>query len=270
MAAVNQSITVPGLQTSHFRVNPSSGILVERLASLNIQAGGAVVVDTAANHANRQLLVFSSGLTLGGTTGNWTGRLDLTNNDLDLAGASLSTVTDQVREGFNGGTWNSSSGIVSSSAAGNRLAAIGVMQNNQSGSPIYSGSHLFDGIAPGASDVLVKYTYFGDANLDGKVDASDYSRIDSAYLAGQSGHPMTGWFNGDFNYDGVINGSDYTLIDNAFNTQGASLAVVRVLAEIAANPRITAIVPEPSGILFLTGMVVVVLGKTWRRKAIAC
>ena len=68
-------------------------------------------------------------------------------------------------------------------------------------------------------DILVKYTYYGDANLDGKVDASDYSRIDNGYL-----NHLTGWSNGDFNYDGVINGSDYTLIDNAFNMQGASLA----------------------------------------------
>ena len=61
----------------------------------------------------------------------------------------------------------------------------------------------------------MKYTYYGDANLDGKVDASDYSLIDNGYL-----NHLTGWYNGDFNYDGVINGSDYTLIDNAFNMQG--------------------------------------------------
>jgi len=60
---------------------------------------------------------------------------------------------------------------------------------------------------------------FGDANLDGHVNGSDYSKIDF----GSFNH-LTGWSNGDFNYDGVINGSDYTLIDNAFNTQGESLA----------------------------------------------
>jgi hypothetical protein len=95
------------------------------------------------------------------------------------------------------------------------------------------------------NDVLVKYTYYGDANLDGKIDGSDYSRIDNASASSGS---LTGWFNGDFNYDGVINGSDYTLIDNAFNTQGTQLS-----AEIAtptsqlSGPAETA-VPEPAAI----------------------
>jgi hypothetical protein len=77
----------------------------------------------------------------------------------------------------------------------------------------------FDGQAVSSSDVLVKYTYYGDANLDGKVDGTDYSRLDNAIM-----HPATGWFNGDFNYDGTTDGSDFTLLDNAFNSQGASLA----------------------------------------------
>jgi hypothetical protein len=77
----------------------------------------------------------------------------------------------------------------------------------------------FDGTTPGPGDILIKYTYYGDANLDGKVDDTDYSRIDNGYL-----NHLTCRYNGDFNYDGVINGSDYTLIDNAFNTQGAQIS----------------------------------------------
>ena len=77
---------------------------------------------------------------------------------------------------------------------------------------------LFDGQDPGFSAVLIKYTYYGDSDLSGVVDGSDYSRTDSGLLQG-----ATGWLNGDFNYDGVINGSDYTLLDNAFNTQGPGL-----------------------------------------------
>ena len=87
-----------------------------------------------------------------------------------------------------------------------------------------STAGTFDGQTVAAGDVEVKYTYYGDANLDGRVDGSDYSRIDNGYLS-----HLAGWQNGDFNYDGVINGSDYTLIDNAFNKQGPQIA-----AEIAA------------------------------------
>ncbi len=64
--------------------------------------------------------------------------------------------------------------------------------------------------------MLVKFTNFGDANLDGQLDASDYIQIDNGFA-----NNLTGWFNGDFNGDGAVNGSDYTLIDDAFNTQGA-------------------------------------------------
>ena len=82
---------------------------------------------------------------------------------------------------------------------------------------------LFDGSAtPAPSDILVKYTYFGDANLDGHVDGSDYTLIDNGYNTRTTGAPLTGWFNGDFNYDGRVDGSDYTLIDNAFNCKGPS------------------------------------------------
>jgi hypothetical protein len=82
--------------------------------------------------------------------------------------------------------------------------------------------------SPGASDVLVKYTYWGDANLDGQVDGSDYTRIDNGFL-----NHLSGWFNGDFNGDHVVDGSDYTLIDNDFNTQSARLAASIALPNAA-------------------------------------
>jgi hypothetical protein len=117
------------------------------------------------------------------------------------------------------------------------------MQNSTaSGAAIYS---TFDNAAVGAGDVLVKYTYYGDANLDGKVDGSDYSLIDNGYLT-----HATGWANGDFNYDGVINGSDYTLIDNAYNTQGAQIGsntAAQITAEIAGTS--ISAVPEPSSLI---------------------
>ena len=105
------------------------------------------------------------------------------------------------------------------------LTALGVILNNDgSGHTIYGQSAplgLFDGLSPAVTDVLIKYTYIGDANLDGKVDGSDYTKIDGGF----TGH-LAGWANGDFDYNGAINGSDYTLVDNAFNTQGASIAAI--------------------------------------------
>jgi len=67
--------------------------------------------------------------------------------------------------------------------------------------------------------VLVKFTYAGDGNLDGVINADDYATIDF-----YNNDPFaTGYWNGDFNYDGEINADDYALIDFNNNAQGAPL-----------------------------------------------
>jgi fibronectin-binding autotransporter adhesin len=165
------------------------------------------------------------------------GQLNIAQNGLDISNQTLASVTAMVASGYAGGTFNGP-GIVSTAAANDssHLTTIGVIQNNATGSPLYT---TFDGTPVAAADILVKYTYYGDTNLDGLVDGSDYSRIDNGFLT-----HLTGWFNGDFNYDGVINGSDYTLIDNAYNTQGASVAAAVATAEVAGAEGSS--VPEPT------------------------
>jgi len=177
-------------------------------------------------------------LGIAGSTNNWTGKLDLANNEMILHNGSLANTTNQIAQGLAG-----SAGIVSSAAAADpkHLTTIGVVQNdNGTGGALYSTFGGVSGLTN--TDVLVKYTYYGDANIDGKVDGSDYSRIDNGFL-----NHLGGWANGDFNYDGVINGSDYTLIDNAFNTQGAALPSTAVAAGInAISTAQVSAVPEPA------------------------
>lgn len=76
----------------------------------------------------------------------------------------------------------------------------------------------FDGENPALNDVLIKYTYYGDADLSGKVDGTDYGKIDNGFV-----HALSGWINGDFDYNNTVDGSDYSLIDNSFNLQGSPL-----------------------------------------------
>ena len=54
------------------------------------------------------------------------------------------------------------------------------------------------------SSVLVKYTYYGDVNLDEAVNLMDFNRL--AAFFGQSGMR---WNNGDSNYDGNVNLQDF-------------------------------------------------------------
>ncbi|WP_428938187.1 hypothetical protein [Fontivita pretiosa] len=84
------------------------------------------------------------------------------------------------------------------------------------GDPFYTS---FAGETVSGNEVLVKFTYFGDADLTGVIDATDYSLIDNGYV-----NRLTGWINGDFDYSGVIDATDYALIDNAYINQGGPLA----------------------------------------------
>jgi hypothetical protein len=222
----------PGTGTDALTVNSGtlqlarrtgSGILADLFSTLIISGSSKLAVAVPATHATR-VLVDTAALTIAGGINSWTGTLDLSGNDLAVTGGSLTTIQNQVASGYAGSKWNGT-GIDSSLVAADstHLTALGTILNNSPlASPLYgSGTSLgtFDLSSPGSAAILVKYTYYSDANLDGKVDASDYSRIDNGFLTHQ-----TGWYNGDFNYDGVVNGSDYTLTDNTFNTQGASLA----------------------------------------------
>jgi autotransporter-associated beta strand protein len=207
-------------------------------SSLIIGSGASVVAVNSS--AGSKIVLQTSALSIAGASNAWTGLLDLNNNDLIAHNGSLGVITNQIKSGFAGG-WHGTTGITSSAAAANpsHLTALGVIQNSTNGSPTGTALYTsFDGVPVTNSDVLIKYTYFGDANLDGAVNSSDYSRIDNGYLL-----HLTGWSNGDFNYDGVVNGSDYTLIDNAFNMQGAAISV-----EFASStvPIATAAVPEPT------------------------
>ena len=89
----------------------------------------------------------------------------------------------------------------------------------------------FSGISIDGDSVLLKYTYVGDGNLDGQVDALDYERVDLAI--GNTG--VFGTAQGDFNYDGIVNALDYEQIDlNIGNGVGSPL-----LAQFASRAPIS-------------------------------
>jgi hypothetical protein len=187
---------------------PGAGILTRNFSSISIATNASAIFATAAMHGDR-MLVETGALSV-------SGQLDLGGNDMIIHNGNIAAINALLASGYNAGQWNGS-GIASAAAHSDtsHLTALGAIQNTVYGG---AGQAAFDGTSPLTTDVLIKYTYYGDANLDGKVDGSDYSRIDSAYDS-----TLTGWYNGDFNYDSKVNGSDYTLIDNAFNSQGNPL-----------------------------------------------
>ena len=96
----------------------------------------------------------------------------------------------------------------------------------------------FGGIALDETVVVAKFTYVGDANLDGQVDALDYERVDLAI--GNSG--VFGTAQGDINYDGQVDALDYEQIDlNIGNGVGMPL-------EIEGLPS-SVFIPEPASVV---------------------
>jgi hypothetical protein len=198
--------------------SPGSGITPVTLGTLKIVTGTSVSLADSIADADRTVLVLGS-LSISTSGGIATGKLDLGANDMIVrnGGSSLLTkFTGFLKTGFNAGLgyWNGATGIVSSAAAGDStfLTTLGIMQNT-SGNP-------FDNQTSNIGDILIKHTYYGDADLNGTVNAADYQLIEG----GIGTHAAT-WAGGDFNYDGVVNGTDYSLIDNASNqikSQGLS------------------------------------------------
>jgi len=245
--------------------------------NLTVSAGAtAVIAPNGTTSGTSVIGTIGAGgpLTIAGGTDAWTGKLNLNNNDLIIRAveATRAAVHDrtinQLKQGANfsqsGSFWLGSGGITTSlgGTGSGSFGAIGVLINDFAllGDPTHTGPLYtsFSGQTVGTNDVLVKYTYFGDANLDGSVTTDDYFQIDNGFLAGRSG-----WINGDFNYDGVIDTSDYFLIDNAFLGQGAAL----VPAAISGSPLSGATaVPEPASLGVLAAAAAGLLVRRGRRR----
>jgi hypothetical protein len=149
------------------------------------------------------------------------GRFDLVDNDLLIRAAgpgAQGAVAALIASARDGGTWLGA-GLTSSSARDAPLVdtTLGVVSADDYRA-IHGPDATFAGQALGEHDVLVKYTYYGDTDLNGLVDGDDYSRADAGFNSGSDG-----WINGDFDLNGVVDGDDYALLDSAFGTQAGTL-----------------------------------------------
>jgi hypothetical protein len=181
------------------------------LASLNILDGGTVIV--AANGAN---VIDTDLLTIAAT-----GKLDLNDNDM-IVDYPTSTVRvaiqNLINSGRAGGAWTGNG--ITSTAAKTRVpknTTLGVLEASQF-KALYGAGATFSGRTIDTTAVLVKYTYYGDADFNGTVNFDDYSHTDLGFALGRFG-----WFNGDYDGNGVVNFDDYSLLDLAFNSQSGTL-----------------------------------------------
>ncbi len=104
---------------------------------------------------------------------------------------------------WDGSGVTSSAARIANVAAGFDLIGLGVIRNSDldvtTGIP-NSSYTSFSGQPVTPDDVLVKYTYIGDANLSGAVSFDDYVGMDNAFFGLI---PNLGWATGDINFDGA-------------------------------------------------------------------
>jgi len=248
-----------------------SGSSTLTLSTINTYTGGTIVnagtliVGVHGALPDGAVSISGATLQLGAGTGaaeitslsiTGMGTLDINNNHLIISYGSgpdpIASIAAWIASGFAGGSWRGP-GITSSAAQGNAASyGIGYADSADPGNPADLPTDTIE----------ILYTLLGDANLDGKVNGTDFTLMATSF--NQSGKS---WDQGDFNYDGDVNGSDFVLLAENFNQFASqsdiSAADLNALDSFAAANGITlANVPEPLGV----ATIAIIAGTFLRRR----
>ena len=198
---------------AHVVVRPDATVsfaATQHLASLTLDAGAAAAVSAGGDKFLR-----TGALNLAPGA-----RLDMADNDLLLDytgdtplgvsnGATYTGVTGLLQSGYNGGAWDGVGVHTSMPDAATGLTTLAVAEAADILGISGGQTALWNGETIDGTTVIVKYTYGGDTNFDGKLDADDYGTIDFSVLVAGS----FGYYAGDFNFDGKVDADDYGVID---------------------------------------------------------
>jgi hypothetical protein len=229
---------VPGA-TSLVRINGASVTVSSSVtvSELTLDNYATLTVAPNGNHVLR-----TSGLFID----YWYSTLNLNDNDMIIdytaAAGTISPLGGWNRWDYFGiarmvsyGSIYDGTGIVTTQPdAINGVTTLGVAEASQVLGLSGSQTALFSGQTVDATTVVIKYTYGGDANLDGQVNVADLGLLASNW---QNRAPWTG---GDFNYDGFIDVADLGILATNWqrsptlgpDTQPGSLRAARTLSRL--------------------------------------
>jgi hypothetical protein len=209
----------------------ANGAGIDMASVLGVGQGGLNGVERAQG-ANNVLVVGQVDQTTAPTFSiDSLSNLNLEDNDLIIHGDTpnadgtnplFASVQAAQQAGRNGGSWVSTNGLTSTAAAnqnandGSETVQLAPVFNGDLGGNQYSNWTVGSAVEPlsaTGNDIIVKYTYTGDFNLDGRVDGTDLGIIDNNYLLNPTGNE---WALGDTNGDGAVDGTDLGIIDNLY------------------------------------------------------
>lgn len=234
-----------------------SGLLVKngagKLTVPSIVGGGLSVGDGSVQ------LAAGGGTSRLASFGYAIGKLDVTDNRVIFSGPAAGSVRG----------WLASGGIVSATAQADSTGTTGVGYLTVGTTELDVAT--WGGLGVSAGDVVTKLTYTGDINLDGKVNADDFTLMDRGLAKGLAAGTVA-WVDGDVNYDGAVTSGDFLLADKAFARNGGVLSAEFLAGRDARFgdayvSELVAAVPEPTvgGLAAVVGAAMSLGGRRGRR-----
>jgi hypothetical protein len=209
VAPTNSTLAITGPFSATGRNVTKSGAGTLTLSNIRVDMlrvkGGAIVI--APNGSDAGTSVFDSAVGSGGIDA-WSTKLDFTDNDAVFHLADFNMLYNQLKVGFDRGSW-SGFGFISSAAATNPNldTTLAIARNG------FFDYREFSGQSVTRDSILLKYTYYGDIDLNGAVDANDLT-IFARNFGKRTQDPMPE--RGDLDYNGRVDADDLTLFANNF------------------------------------------------------
>jgi hypothetical protein len=200
-----------------------------------------------------------SSLTLPGTTNNWTGQLDLTSNALIVQttgpadkSMQLPTLQNQIAyANVSGPSAWTGNGITSSTILTTPNTTLALADNADLGLTTFRGQNVDE------NSLIITQSLFGDATLDGFVDAFDLNLIAANWQKPANAL----WSDGDFTGDGTVDAFDLNLLASHWQL-GASTASLSFPEALAQTP-----IPEPATLSLLALLPLLQTGGRARKRS---
>lgn len=238
----SHTISAPTIFSSNANVNAAAGASLRLSGPTTIEAGKTVtktgtltVAGPLTLDGGAKLVLDTGSTSIKGVPTLLPGAMiDVQDNSLTIdytgSGTVASAIRGQLATGYNAGAWNGD-GI--NTSLGTSGKGLGWKDN------------------AGSSSITVKYTFYGDTNLDATVNFDDLLALAQAY--GSSGV----WANGDSDYNGTVNFDDLLKLAQNYGSTLLAASEISRLGDVSDTSFLgewalaRSLVPEPASLVLI-------------------